>query len=46
MPVDPHRPQRRSFSSLLLGRKMMYFVIAARKYAKVGMINMNGGITW
>jgi hypothetical protein len=46
MPVDPHRPQRRSFSSLLLGRKMMYFVLIALKYVKVGRINKNGGITW
>ena len=42
----PHRSRLRSFSSLLLGRKIMYFVLIALKYVKVGRINKNGGITW
>jgi len=36
----------RLFSSLLLGRKRIYFSILALKYAKVGNILMEVGITW
>lgn len=42
----PRQLPQRSFSSLLLGRKIMYFVLIALKYVKVGRINKNGGITW
>ena len=42
----PRQLPQRSFSSLLLSRKMMYLVIIALKYAKVGIINIWSGNTW
>ena len=46
MTVGPRRSLRRSFSSLLLGRSILYFLFGALKYVKVGNLNMETGITW
>ena len=46
IPGDLHRSQLRSFSSLLLSRKMMYFVLIALKYVKVRGFNTEDGMIW
>lgn len=42
----PCQLPQRSFSSLLLGRSILYFLLGALKCAKVGSLNMGDGITW
>ncbi len=43
---ETHRLPQKLFSSLLLSRKKIYLWILALKYAKVGNILMEVGITW
>ncbi len=46
IPGETRRSPRRSFSSLLLGRSILYFLFGALKYVKVRNLNMEVGITW
>ena len=40
IPGDLHRPQQRSFASLLLSRIYRYYSLIALKYVKVGNVNI------
>ena len=46
IPGETHQSPRRLSSSLLLGRRILYFLFGALKYVKVRNLNKEVGITW